>query len=68
MSAIALSVGSADVDHAPLVQSLRFERVDAVDVRDVKQGLVAGWVGGHLHQNLIQKQRLETERFTVSVC
>lgn len=58
-------MGSADVDHGPLVQSLRFECVDAVDVRDVKEGLVAGWVRGHLHQNLIQKQRLETESFTV---
>lgn len=45
----------------PLVQSLRFERVDAVDVRDVKEGLVAGGVGGHLHQDLVQKQRLRTE-------
>lgn len=46
----------------PLVQSLRFERVDAVDVRDVKEGLVAGRVGRHLHQNLVQKQRLRARQ------
>lgn len=58
-------MGGADADGGPLVQRLRSEGVDAVDVRDVKERLVAGRVGGHLHQHLIQEQRLETERLAV---
>lgn len=30
-------------------------------MRDVKEGLVAGRVGRHLHQNLVKEQRLQTE-------
>lgn len=51
--------GGGGVGCAPLVESLRFQRVDAVDVRDVEEGLVAGWVGGHFHQDLVEEQRLE---------
>lgn len=65
MSPSPLWVESGGADGGPLVQSLRFERVDAVDVRDVKEGLVAGRIRWHLHQHLIQKQRLQTERSTV---
>lgn len=44
--------------HVPLVQGLGFESVDAIDVRDVEQRLVAGWVGWHFHQYLVQEERL----------
>lgn len=44
--------------HVPLVQGLGFESVDAIDVRDVEQRLIAGRVGWHFHQYLVQEERL----------
>lgn len=61
LSSSATSVCYGGVGCAPLIESLRFQRVDAVDVRDVEEGLVAGWVGRHFHQDLVEEQRLETE-------
>lgn len=56
-----LIVYAAAAACAPLVEGLCLQRVDAVDVRDVEERLVAGRVGGHFHQHLVEEQRLRTE-------
>lgn len=47
---------------SPLIDGVCPERVDAIDVRDVKGRLITGGVGGHLHQDLVQEDWLRGDR------
>ena len=53
-----------NVHGLPLIQGVGFESVHAIDVRDVEERLVAGRVGRHFHQDLVEKQWLERKMMT----
>lgn len=47
---------------SPLIYIICFEGINAVDVRDVEDWLITGWIWRHLYQDFVQEQRLTENR------